>query len=113
MDSDKTNDLQESLPGTDATLLEQAEGLIWALLDDEIRPPDIKRLEAWMQQHEQVRERYIACVQMHVDLHGHFGKAPAPIATNQPMTDQPMQSPVLTSLNDSRPSSGSWPPVAE
>ena len=108
MGSDKTSDGEKSLDLIGEALLEQAEGLIWALLDDEIETTDLKRLESLIQAHEQVRQRYVDCVQMHTDLHQHFD------ATKTPQTTDTLpESPVLGTLGDLRPAADTWPPVAE
>jgi len=108
MESDKTKENENSLNPTSESFLDQAETLIWALLDDEIEPTDVKRLEKLIRHSEAVRQRYINCVQMHTDLHGHFGGAKPSLTT-----DAPPESPVLGSLGDLRPESDTWPPVTE
>jgi hypothetical protein len=60
-------------PGESATLvLDEAETLIWALLDDQLDDADAARLAKLLEEHESVRFRYIDCVRLHVDLHEHF-----------------------------------------
>ena len=108
MDPDKKKDNENSLDLTGEELLDQAEALIWALLDDQIEPSDLKRLESLMREHQQVRERYINCVQMHVDLQQHFDTADMP-----PKTDKFSGSPVLGSLGELRPGTDTWPPVSD
>lgn len=113
MDSEKMNSEEggggkDSLEQSGENLLAQAEVLIWSLLDDDIEPTDVKRLEVMMKEHEQVRLRYVDCVQLHTDLHQHFGEPKAPLTKAEPP-----QSPVLGSLGDLRPGTDSWPPVAE
>jgi len=108
MDSNPADD--NTLPEASEALLQEAEALIWALLDDEIQPTDAKRLEGLIQDNEQVRQRYINCTQMHVDLVEHFGGG----ATEEPTeSSKRLQSPVLGSLGDLRPGTDSLPPVAE
>ncbi len=108
MDSNQKSGSEKSLDQANNTLLAEAEALIWALLDDEIKPTDMKRLEGLIQENEQVRQRYISCVQMHTDLHQHFEEIPQP-----PTTDSLPPSPVLGSLGDLRPETGIFPPVVE
>lgn len=55
------------------SLLDEAEQMIWALLDDEITDQDVKKLETMLADNETVRQRYIECTQLHVDLKEHFG----------------------------------------
>jgi len=98
MDSDQKNGLEQA----NDSLLDEAEALIWALLDDSIEPANLKRLESLLQENEQVRQRYISCVQMHADLNQHFAELP-----NMP------SSPVLGSLGDLQPGTGMIPPVFE
>jgi len=52
----------------DEPLLEIAENLIWALLDDQISAAQCSQLEQLILDHEQVRRRYLECMQLHVDL---------------------------------------------
>lgn len=107
MDANQESNDKSQIQASEA-LLDEAEALIWSLLDDEIKPEDIKRLENLLQGDEKVRERYISCVQMHTDLHQHF--QPTPEAG--PADGLP-SSPVLGSLGDLRPGTDTWPPVAE
>ena len=101
MDSKPKNSLNQA----NDSLLEEAEGLIWAMLDDSIKPADVKRLEDMLQENEQIRQRYLSCVQMHTDLNQHFGE----------LTELPSlpSSPVLDFLGDMQPGTISLPPVAE
>jgi hypothetical protein len=108
MDLDKNNVHRTSEQQTGEDLLDQAETRIWALLDDRIESADVKRLECLIREHEQVRQRYVSCVQMHTDLHGYFGEAKPPLAA-----DELPQSPILGSLGDVRPGTDTWSPVAE
>jgi hypothetical protein len=55
-------------------LLDEAESLIWALLDDQIQDADLARLTKMLEERADVRARYIDCVQLHVDLREHFGR---------------------------------------
>jgi hypothetical protein len=61
---------------TEQTLLDDAEKLIWALLDDQIEADDAKRLEALIRGNEQVRLRYMQCAEIHADLYSHFQTGP-------------------------------------
>lgn len=102
MDPKQQND-QQSLEQANDGVLEKAEALIWALLDDEIESADIKQLEEMLKDNETVRERYIQCVQMHTDLFQHFG---APQDSSQ--AELP-KSPVLGSLGELRPGTDTLP----
>ena len=104
MDSNpqKLSEQMSQQPGEN--LLEQAENLIWALLDDEIETADLKQLEGLLRDDETVRERYVECVQMHTDLHQHFG---APLEETK-ASDLP-KSPVLGMLGDLRPGTDTLP----
>jgi len=108
MDAKQNDSDNSDLTQPDETLLEQAEILIWALLDDEIDRTDVIKLEAMLQDNDQVRAHYVKCVQMHADLHQHFGDDPG-----KPLQGKRPDSPVLGSLGDLRPGTDSWPPVAE
>jgi anti-sigma factor RsiW len=78
-------------PAESAVLvLDEAENLIWALLDDQLDEADSARLAKLLEEHDAVRQRYIDCVQLHVDLQDHFTTA----RTAQAATG----SPVLTGL---------------
>jgi anti-sigma factor RsiW len=60
-------------------VLEEAEALIWALLDDRLEAADSTRLCQLIENNDAVRARYIDCVQLHLDLQKHFavnGEAP-------------------------------------
>ncbi|MBD15131.1 MAG: hypothetical protein CMJ72_08190 [Planctomycetaceae bacterium] len=57
--------------------------------------------------HEDVRKRYLECVQLHTDLTQHFKVPPTEDNTGS------VQSPVLGFLGDNQPKSDSWPPVSE
>lgn len=66
-------------PAESAVLvLDEAESLIWALLDDQLYEAETTRLAKLLEQHESVRLRYLDCVQLHVDLRDHFAGAAAP-----------------------------------
>lgn len=107
MESERIAD-QQSLDQSNEALLDKAEALIWALLDDEIQPADIRELETLLKENADVRDRYVTCVQLHFDLQQHFGDAPAP-----PATAELPKSPVLGFLGDIRSGSDSLPPVLE
>jgi hypothetical protein len=57
--------------------LEQAETLIWALLDEHLEPAEANRLFTMIEEDAAVRALYIECVQLHVDLKEHFGRKEA------------------------------------
>jgi hypothetical protein len=60
---------RELTPSESAVLvLEEAENLIWALLDDHLEAAETTKLAKLLQENEEVRRRYIECVQLHVDL---------------------------------------------
>ena len=73
-------------------LLDEAEALIWGLLDESLDTVDSQRLEVLMA-NEQVRKRYLQCVELHCDLQSLFNEKPS----TPPASPQP-QSPVLGSL---------------
>ena len=101
MDSNK----QDTNALASESLLEQAEALIWSLLDDEIEPADVRKLEEMLKGDQLVRERYIECVQMHTDLYQHFG---VPQEQETEPTQLP-KSPVLGMLGDLRPGTDTLP----
>jgi anti-sigma factor RsiW len=57
--------------------LEEAETLIWAMLDDRLDDAEMQRLSKMIEEDAAIRARYIDCVQLHVDLNEHFGRAAA------------------------------------
>ena len=60
-----------SVPNPEA-LLEEAETLTWALLDDQLDDEAGARLTQLLEKHDAVRARYVECVQLHVDLQNHY-----------------------------------------
>lgn len=77
-------------------LLEAAEKLIWALLDDQISAAECSQLERLILDHEQVRRRYLECTQLHIDLRSVYGQG-----AKDPL--DPPKSPVLGSLGTNFP----------
>jgi anti-sigma factor RsiW len=68
-------------PAESAVLvLDEAENLIWALLDDQLDEASAARLAKLLEEHETVRHRYIDCVQLHIDLQDHFADSARPTA---------------------------------
>jgi hypothetical protein len=96
---------ERSLEQTTQQLLDEAEALIWGLLDENIDAVDTQRLEKLMASAE-VRERYLQCVELHSDLQQ---------LLNSEKTTKP-QSPVLGSLGDifpNIPGTNVLPPLGE
>lgn len=82
------------LEQTTQQLLDEAEALIWGLLDENIDAADSQRLEKLMG-NEEVRNRYLQCVELHCDLRALFDEK------QDTTTDKTKpQSPVLGSLGD-------------
>lgn len=54
--------------------LEEAETLIWDLLDERLDDAGFARLSHLLEENATVRSRYMDCVQLHVDLQEHFGR---------------------------------------
>ncbi|MDZ4658327.1 MAG: hypothetical protein SH868_12180 [Bythopirellula sp.] len=97
-----------SLEQTTQQLLDEAEALIWGLLDENIDALDSQRLSTLMADDE-VRRRYLQCVELHTDLQSIFEDR------NTQKQTKP-QSPVLGSLGNAFPSiSGTnvLPPLSE
>jgi hypothetical protein len=63
---------EESLAARTEALLEEAESLTWALLDDRLAEADAARLAQLLEESQAARTRYIECVQLHVDLQDHY-----------------------------------------
>jgi hypothetical protein len=80
-------------------LLDEAEALIWGLLDENIDAAGFDRLEKMMTNPD-VRTRYLQCVELHADLQQLFAQ-PTPKCP-------PTSVPVLGSLGDLFP----FPPIA-
>jgi len=111
---EETNEMttnQGPLESAADNLLNDAEQLIWALLDEQISAADLKRLESLISDDDEVRNRYLECVKLHTDLAEHLGGATA-IERITEATDV-ADSPVLRSLGDIGPRTDSWPPVAD
>jgi hypothetical protein len=70
-DEEKKSPLSEA-----EALLDEAEALIWALLDDQIDSADQARLTKLLETEPAVRSRYVDCMQLHVDLLDHFDRRP-------------------------------------
>lgn len=98
----------DGLEANSNALLDEAEQMIWALLDDEITDQDVMKLETMLADNEAVRQRYIECTQLHVDLKEHF----APNAsTNIPASDG---SGIISKLiAEHMPTPGINPPVTD
>ena len=85
------------------SILEEAEQLIWAVLDDQVEKADLERLETLLHQDEQIRKRYIQCVQLHTDL-----ATMLPAEAESPPEDLP-ETPIVGSLGDIQPDSDTMP----
>lgn len=98
----------ESLESNSSALLDEAEQMIWALLDDEIAEQDVKKLETLLAENDAVRQRYIECTQLHVDLKDHF-------STTSPKSNvEPDGSGIISKLiAEHMPTPGMNPPVVE
>ena len=72
-----------SLPNPEA-LLEEAELLTWALLDDRLDEADATRLTQMLEEHDAVRARYVECVQLHIDLQDHYAGEPMAAPGDKP-----------------------------
>jgi anti-sigma factor RsiW len=72
----ESND-QNPTPSAAELMLDEAESLIWSLLDDRIEDADLARLTKLLEEDAAVRWRYVECVQLHVDLQQHFGRPAA------------------------------------
>ncbi len=97
------------LPEKILALVDQAEAMIWKLLDEQLDEDDCRRLEQMISDHEEVRQRYLECVQLHVGLHELLAEK-----TGSPVVAP--QSPVLGLLGGAIPGEmpglGSQPPVS-
>ena len=64
----------QSRPNGAELQLEETEALIWDLLDERLDDAGFVRLSQSLEANATVRSRYMDCVQLHVDLHEHFGR---------------------------------------
>jgi hypothetical protein len=79
-------------PGDGAEgILNEAERLIWAMLDEQVDEADTTKLSAMLEEHDEVRRRYLDCVQLHVDLQDHF-------AASNARGDATRRTPILSHL---------------
>jgi hypothetical protein len=110
-----------SLEQTTQQLLDEAEALIWGLLDENIDALDSQRLSNLMA-NEEVRNRYLQCVELHTDLQSLFANQ-SQVDQNQDdkqknkqkNTQTKPQSPVLGSLGSfpTMPGTNVIPPLGE
>ncbi|MAT72328.1 MAG: hypothetical protein CMJ58_22725 [Planctomycetaceae bacterium] len=56
--------------------LEAVELLVWTMLDGDISDGQFAELEKLLSESESARERYVNCVQLHMDLTDHFNPTP-------------------------------------
>jgi hypothetical protein len=82
-------------------VLERVQELTWDLLDEQITDDEMTLLDSLLLSDDQARNRYIECVQLHVDLMAHFA-TPA----NQTTPSGAGKSPVLGFLNAGMPTIG-------
>lgn len=54
--------------------LDEAEQLIWSLLDDQLSEEGVLKLESLIREHISVREAYLNCISLHAELNDYFGK---------------------------------------
>jgi hypothetical protein len=101
------NPEDRSLEQDTKSLLDEAEALIWGLLDENIDAAGFDRLEQMLANPE-VRTRYLQCVELHTDLQQLFAE-PTPRIP-------PASVPVLGSLGDVFPpiaGTGAFPTLPE
>lgn len=67
----------EPYRGDPESTLEEAERLIWSLLDEQIDDADAVRLNRMLKTDAGVRRRYLECVQLQVDLRDRFERQAA------------------------------------
>jgi hypothetical protein len=57
-------------PAMDETdLLSEVQELTWAMVDEQATEKEIRRLERLLVDHDDARQTYVMCMQMHADLH--------------------------------------------
>jgi hypothetical protein len=57
-------------------LLDEVQELTWALVDEQASEHDVRRLEKLLLEHEDARQTYVLCMQIHTDLHFLLGRRP-------------------------------------
>ena len=58
------------------------EGLVWAMLDEQISEEDFGRLDNLLSDDDEARRLYLQCVQLHVDLANFFATKDKPAGHN-------------------------------
>jgi hypothetical protein len=91
--------------GSGAALQNEVRELTWSLIDEQISEEGAARLETLLTTSDEARANYLNCIELHVDLLGHFGRLPS--AVERPA---PARSPVLGFLNAGMPPLGIQPP---
>jgi hypothetical protein len=67
-------------------LLTEVQELTWAMVDEQANEQDVSRLERLLLDHDEARQTYMTCMQMHADLHFLFsGKPRLPEALQKAM----------------------------
>lgn len=61
-----------------STLLDDAEAMIWALLDGQLDEAETRRLERLIETNSAVLGRYIECLQLETELRAHFDRQAIP-----------------------------------
>lgn len=89
-------------------LLEEAETLIWALLDDTLGDAEATRLSELMESNAAIRTRYVDCVQLHIDLQQHYSK-PGSVGVKKPAGSMVMPNLMLGGL----PGAASYIPTTD
>ena len=64
----------KSIDQSNHSLLDEAEKLIWALLDERIEESEITRLETLLKDHTELRSRYLQISQIHSNLYEHYDR---------------------------------------
>jgi hypothetical protein len=90
----------------DTTIVDRVQELTWALLDEQLGDDEFRLLENLLLSDDGARATYTRCMQMHVDLMGHFA-APVPAGASAAG-----QSPVLGFLHEGTPPFG-LPSIAD
>jgi len=62
----------------DKIVVDRVQDLTWALLDECATEEDVALLDNLLLSDASARQSYIACIQLHTDLMGHYAKPTAP-----------------------------------
>ncbi len=90
--------------GPTAKLENEVQTLVWALVDEYIDEPGLRRLEALVLQSAEARTTYVRCIQLHVDLIYYFAQERRKNDPNAPDLPFPLPAELQKMLDASKSS---------